>query len=77
MQVTPVMPTFCGRDIFIPKNVKPNRDKKYLYNEVIDIVKKHHTPAVVGNEGIEITATNKVIEKLKEIGVKFVDQLRS
>lgn len=76
MQITPLMPAFTGRNIYVPKNAKPNKDRQFLYNEVIDIVKKHRTPAVVKNNGIEITATQAVIENLKKIGIKFVDSLK-
>ncbi len=77
MQVTPIAPSFSGKNIYVPKNAKPNKDRTYLYNEVIEIVNKHHTPAVVKNNGIEITATNAVMEKLKELGIKFVENLKS
>lgn len=77
MQVTPITPSFSGKNIYVPKNLKSNKDRKYLYNEVIDIVKEHHTPAVVKNNGIEINATDKFIEKLKEIGIKFVENLKA
>ncbi len=59
--------------ITIPAKCAQNKSHQYLYNEVMDIVKKEHIPALFNNEGIKLSNTTKnVIEKLKSLGIKYI-----
>lgn len=72
MQVQNV--SFTARSIFIPRKVAGNdlKTRPYLYNDVMDILKKNQSPAVITNEGIEVASpSQKFLDKLKEFGINF------
>ena len=70
LNINNTSPVFKGGSIQILS--KNNPTKEYLFNEVIDIVKKNQVPAIFHRDGINISAsTRAVIEKLKESGIKF------
>ena len=49
-----------------------NKHKQYLYNEVVDMVKKHHIPSVFGPKEIVLnTNAQKTIDKLNKMNVKY------
>ena len=51
---------------------KENKGKIYLYNEVNNITKEFKIPATFRTNNIELpSVTDKVINKLKELGIKF------
>lgn len=60
------------KGIFVP-NIK--EQPKYLYNKTLDIMKQCKIGGTIKNEGIDLpTATQKVIEKLKKLGIIFIDK---
>ena len=66
--------SFTAKPIFIPRKIVGNdlKSRPYLYNEVMDILKKHKSPAVFSNEGIEVSSpSQKFLDKLKEFGISF------
>jgi len=70
--ITPVSntPVFTSR-IVVPK--KLNKSREFLYNEVLDVIKQEKKPAVISNEGIDISnACQKVADTLKKLGIKFL-----
>ncbi len=76
MQITKTTPNFTGKEIYISKNL--NKSKKFLYNEVLDIIKENKVPALISNEGISIEipsghtkALDKITQTLKQTGIKF------
>ena len=70
MKIQSASPAFKANPVKVL--VENNKHKKYLYNEVIDIVKKDHLSAVVHNKGIDLLSTTKdSIEKLKKAGINF------
>lgn len=76
MQITKTTPSFTGKEIFIPKNL--NKSKKFLYNEVVDIIKENKVPALISNDGIRIEvpsdhtkALDKITQTLNQTGIKF------
>lgn len=74
MLVTKTSPSFTAKPIFVPRNLKGNdlKSRPYLYNEVMDILKKCKSPAVVSNKGIDIPSPKpEILEKFKEAGIKF------
>lgn len=49
---------------------KDNAGRKLLYNEVIDVVKRHHLSAEVSNRGIDVPSmTYDALSKLKSMGI--------
>lgn len=75
MQINPINPNstnFRGK-IFVPR--KQNLDRAFMYNEVMDFVHTHKLPCTVTNEGVDFPSiSEKVIEKFKELGLKFVNK---
>lgn len=52
---------------------RSNNRNKYLYNQVMDVVKNNHMSATFSNEGIDFpSATAKVISDLKNLGIKYM-----
>lgn len=55
-----------------------NTHRKYLYNEMLDTVKKHHIPAVFDNKGITLNnITTKVKNTLKKLKINYTDVKKS
>jgi len=49
-----------------------NKHKQYLYNEVVDMVNKHHIPSLFGPEEIILnTNAKKTLEKLNKMNIKY------
>ena len=52
-----------------------NKANRYMYNQVMDIVKRNHVSATISNEGFDFpSVTKKVISDLKELGIAFVQK---
>lgn len=52
-----------------------NKHIKYLYNDVLDIVKQNKIPAMFGTKGIDLpSVTKNIIDKIKELGIIFIDK---
>lgn len=74
MQVNNISPAFTGRDIRISHEM--NKNKRFLYNEVLEIIQKTPVPAIFSNEGIKISSPEspsltKVIGDLTKSGINF------
>lgn len=79
MQINRTTPTFTGcNTVYV--QAKNNKNVKYLYNKVLDIIShpEHRVPATFSSVNIRIDGPsdysrnfNIVIEKLKEAGIKF------
>lgn len=74
MNITPINSNaFTGRVIVY--NNDTNKHIKYLYNNLSDIVKKQHVPAVFGGDLVEITPhksqQNALTQTLKSLGINF------
>lgn len=70
-----VPPTFGGK-IFVPR--KQNLDRTFMFNEVMDFTHTHKLPCTVTNEGVDFPSiSEKLIEKFKELGLKFIDKTKS
>ena len=52
-------------------NAKENKHVKYLYNKVSDVIKEERVGTVFGTDFITTSEKPSVLEKLKELGVKF------
>lgn len=65
--------TFKGKNgIFIP-NTK--EQPKYLYNKMLDVMHDCKIGGTIKNEGIDLpSVTQKVLDKLKEFSIKFIDK---
>lgn len=50
---------------------KDNKDVKYLYNELLDVVREQRLPATFRTDVVELPASNKVAEILKKLNIKF------
>ena len=49
-----------------------NAGYKYLYNQVIDIVKENHVSATISNRGFDFSSvTEKIISELRNLGIIF------
>ena len=75
MNINNISPVnFDANKIFIPRNVQGNclKDRPYLYNEMVDLLKGKSLTALFKNEGIEVSnPTKKFIEEIKSKGIKF------
>lgn len=70
MKVNATSPMFKGGAISISRKNNPVRE--LLYNEVIDLVKKHKIGAMVRTKQIEIPSPSKAFkDELTQIGIKF------
>ncbi len=74
MQVNNISPAFTGREFNITPEM--NKGRKFLYNEVVDIIRETPVPAVFSNEGIKISAPEsqsltKVLGNLAKSGINF------
>lgn len=59
--------------VYIPSD--SNKHIKYLYNNVLDIVKQNKIPAMFGTKGIDLpSVTKNIIDKIKELGIIFIDK---
>lgn len=70
MQINQINPTSFngGITVLASKNTK----NKYLYNQVIDVVKENHISATISNRGFDFSsATEKIISELKSLGIIF------
>lgn len=71
MKILPRLTPFVNRSIRVPNSAQ-NSSHKYLYNEVVDIVKHHKVPALIKNEGIDIIdVPAKLLQELYTSGIKF------
>lgn len=68
-------PAFAGKNLKITYEL--NKDRKYLFNEVLDIIKETPVPATIGNGSCTITPPSgsknidKVIGNLTKAGINF------
>lgn len=82
MRVNPITSTdkvaFRGNPIRI--NDKDNKEVKFLYNKIQDVIKEERIGAVfnLGSDGFVNIDTPKptTLEKLKELGIKFVEVVK-
>ena len=50
-----------------------NSKNKYLYNQVIDVVKENHVSATISNRGFDFSSvTDKILSDLKNLGIVFI-----
>lgn len=62
-----------GSKYFVPRKISGNclKDRPYLNNEVLDLVKKYSVTSVFNNEGISLTnPTKEFLQELIEKGIK-------
>ena len=53
-------------------HVENNREVKYLYNKVLDVVRKEKLPATFTRDFIDLPrADSKVLEALKAYNIKY------
>lgn len=71
-----ITPSFTGTKVKILQEA--NKGKTYLFNEVLDIVRKDKIPATFHNKGVDFdipsdapNISNKLVSKLEEKGIKF------
>ena len=67
---------FNANKVQILKNVVENSSKNrpYLYNQVVDLVKGKGMTSVFGRDSIEVSnPTKEFFEKIKELGIKFIE----
>ncbi len=58
-----------GIQVLAAKNAK----NKYLYNQVMDVVKENHVSATFSNKGIDFSSvTEKIITDLTNLGILFI-----
>ena len=74
MKVYPVTSNyFTGiNPVKITKNLKDNKNIKYLYNDVLDVVNDCRIPAVFGNDRIDLPSPTKAaLDKLNSLGIAY------
>ena len=50
-----------------------NSENKYLYNQVLDVVKANHVSTTISNRGFDFSSvTEKIISELKNLGISFI-----
>lgn len=70
---TITQPSFTGVKIIS----KDNKQCKYLYNKVSDIVTTNKIPATFTTEHIELPRTNEnILNQLKQLGIKFIQEVK-
>ena len=56
----------------IPANSAKNKERQYLYNEVLDLIKECRVPAVISNHGIKLPSpSTQILNRLNETGIHF------
>ena len=51
---------------------KDNKEVKFLYNKVVDVVKENKIPAVFATDYIQLpTTTEKILKRLTELNVSY------
>ena len=66
---------FNANKVQILRNVVENsaKNRPYLNNQVVDLVKGKGMTSIFSNKGIEVSnPTKDFIEKIKELGIKFI-----
>ena len=70
MQINKISPTSFNGGIMVLASKNP--ENKYLYNQVIDVVKENHISATISNRGFDFSSvTDKIISELKNLGIIF------
>lgn len=73
--ITPNISAITRKHVMV--KASENSQRPLLYNEVMDVVKTHKVPATVTNRGIELpSATGQMLDKLTELGIKFVNVIK-
>lgn len=78
MKIQPVINNRSfGGNTFIVANSGKNKNVKFLYNQVCDLVSKNEVGAIFANDKIEISSaskkqTEKITKGLKEMGAEFL-----
>ena len=71
MRINSINPTNFGTGIRIIS--VENKGRTYLYNEVGDLMREFHIPAVFKTEEIELpSVSGNFISRLKDLGIKFI-----
>lgn len=75
MRMAAITPTsFQGlKPIYVPPKSKKNLSRKFIYNDVLNIVRRLNVPATFTNKRIELPAPTKdLIDELKKLGISYV-----
>lgn len=51
-----------------------NKDVKYLYNKLLDTVQTEKIPATFKTDVVELPSSNKLVEILKKLNIKFKEE---
>ena len=71
MRINSINPTSFGAGIKIMS--VENKGRTFLYNDVNDLMREFHIPAVFKTEEIELpSVSNNIISRLRELGIKFI-----
>ena len=72
MKVPAIAPTVYSNLKSITILPKENAGRTYIFNEVLDLTNKLHTPATFHNNKIEVpTPTKLFLSRLNELGINF------
>ncbi|MBR6127722.1 hypothetical protein IKQ21_08575 [bacterium] len=71
MQIDKINSTNFNGGIVVPAAI--NTKNKYLYNQVLDVIKENHVSAIISNRGFDFSSvTDKIIAELKNLGIAFL-----
>ena len=75
MQITRTTPSFTGLEFHVVRDV--NKGRKFLYNEVLDVMEKNPVPATFKNDRVVLEAPDdsnnimKLVKALQKKGIKI------